>query len=507
MKSSEIGRNVVIALEMVRSNFSLNESNMKRWLSSILLLACLVLLVWQFGFQDTDADVLVTHPTNNVQHAPLKSTESPSMSHVMCNKTPPDWNGKDFSSVETILDCILHEYGNATRTLDGQQILSLDAELEHLSVQTKSVKDHDAWGAFWEEKNNNAIYKLIGIEIDREGMRYNKHLQKHVQVFPEFGNYKRRLEEIRIAYLAIPKTQEKQNIEKLYELDDQIKETVVEIRGKFDTFTPFPDFPEIGVYGTLFAGALGYNGKIRYEADTLIPQGGFIDPSTGKKIEIKGEGYSKLKNKLESIYQKYMALKKDKGDAEKLYELSEELTIIPSEINSIYTDGGGWRNLWEEKYSELGLFRGHYSEAMEYSGKLAVDSYELNPHSRYREMTMYAALFDDQGAINKSLAQEYLKDFPNGKKTASVYFGLGAYYQTNFNLYLEEKNKKPDEESSEEFCSGVDSAHNEQEAELSRKMAMEYYKKSIALGNTDLSHDLDYLEKKKDNGLRAGCSD
>ncbi len=429
------------------------------------------------------------------------------ISHLMCNKSPPDWNGKEFSAVETILDCVLHAYGNATRTLDRQQILSLDAELENLSVQTKSVKDRDAWETFWEEKNKNAIYKLIGIEIDREGMRYNKYLQKHVQVFPEFENYKRRLEEVRVAYLAIPKTQAKLNIEKLYELDDQIKGVVAEIGAKFDTFTPFPDYPEIGIYGTLFAGKLGYNGKIRKEADLLIPQGGFIDPSTGKKIEIKGDRYSKIKNKLESIYQKYMALRKDKGDAEKLYELSEELAVIPSEINLIYANGGGWRELWDGKYSVLGLFIGTYSEAMEYSGKLAVDSYELNPYSRYREMTMYAALFDDKGAPDRSLAQEYLKDFPAGKKTASVYAGLGAYYQTNFNLYLEEKNKKPNEESTEEFCSGVGEAHNEQEAELSRKMAIDYYKKSIALGNTDLSRDLGYLEKKKDNGLRVGCSD
>ncbi len=120
---------------------------------------------------------------------------------------------------------------------------------------------------------------------------------------------------------------------------------------------------------------------------------------------------------------------------------------------------------------------------------------------------MYAALFDDKGLPNRSLAQEYLKDFPTGKKAASVYAGLGAYYQTNFNLYLEEKNKKPDEENSEEFCSGVGMANNEQEAELSRKMGIDYYKKSIALGNTDLSRNLDYLEKKKDNGLRVGCSD
>lgn len=428
------------------------------------------------------------------------------ISNVMCNKSPPDWDGKDFSSVETILDCVLHEYGNATRTLDRQQIMSLDAELENLSVQSKSVKDRDAWETFWEEKNANAIYKFIGIEIDREGMRYNKYLQKHVQAFPEFENYKRRLEEIRVAYLAIPKTKEKLNIEKLYELDDQIKGAVVEIGGKFDTFTPFPDYPEIGIYGTLFAGKLGYNGKIRREADLLIPRGGFIDPSTGKKIEIKGDGYSKIKNKLESIYQKYMALKKDKGDAEKLYELSEELAVIPSEINSIYANGGDWRKLWKGKYSVLGLFIGTYSEAMEYSGKLAVDSYELNPHSRYREMTMYAALFDDKGVPDISLAQEYLKDYPTGKKTASVYAGLGAYYQTDFNLYLEEMNKKPDEENLEVYCSGVGTANNEQEAELSRKMGIDYYKKSIALGNTDLSGNLDYLKKKKDNGLRVGCN-
>ncbi|ADE11447.1 hypothetical protein [Sideroxydans lithotrophicus] len=53
-----------------------------------------------------------------------------------------------------------------------------------------------------------------------------------------FEPFKPRFEQIRAAFLAIPKTPEITNIEKLYALDEQLEKLVLEAGGKYSSYFP-----------------------------------------------------------------------------------------------------------------------------------------------------------------------------------------------------------------------------------------------------------------------------
>jgi len=51
-------------------------------------------------------------------------------------------------------------------------------------------------------------------------------------------------------------------------------------------------------------------------------------------------------------------------DAEKLYELSEELDKVIQEIHKAYP-GNRSQIFWDDKYEPLGLYVGHYSDQLD----------------------------------------------------------------------------------------------------------------------------------------------
>jgi hypothetical protein len=309
--------------------------------------------------------------------------------------------------------------------------------------------------------------------------------------------------------LAIPKTPEIANIESLYALDEELEKLVVEASAKFSSFFPMPKYPEIGVYTD---DRIYYTGAIRQVADKLMPIQGFVDPKTGKRIEVRGDRYSKLKGKVEEIYQSYKSLKQVPEDAEKLYELSEELGKVVEEIHKVYP-GNRSQIFWEDKYQPLGLYVGHYSDQFDYGGKLVVDSYRLNPNSRYSEATLVAAISGggDMSELNGvpdiGLAQTYLKKYPEGKYLKKVYWTLATFYQ---NLYEEllESDKSP----SMMYCYNKHLAAypEDKDRETVRNKAIGYYKKMLTFEQPapeEHKQALSNLENRIDGRTRNWCTD
>jgi len=373
----------------------------------------------------------------------------------------------------------------------------------------QSIREYDKWKAFWNEKFHAKYQEAIGVFIDDRSIFYDGRLQVRAQSLAEYDQFKQRFDQINAAYLAIPKTPEKANIEKLYELDEQLEKLVTEVRSKFDRFVLFPKYPEIGFY---VANGFWYYGKIREEADKLLPPESFIDPKTGKKIEVKGDNYSRLKARLEDIYQTYNSLSQVPGDAEKLYELSEELGKVVEEIHKAYP-GNRSQTFWEAKYEPLGLYVGHYSDQLDYGGKLVVESYRLNPNSRYSEATLVAAISGAGGMSELSgipdiaLTRTYLEKYPEGKYLKNIYSILATFYQ---NLYEEllGNNESP----SILYCYNeyLAAYPEDKDREVVRIKAIAYYKKLLALDqqNQDgYKEALSNLENRKDGNSRYWCTD
>lgn len=491
------------------------KKRMRLWLALLTLVILAGLLIWQLGFLEGTGRPASQGIDDALAQG--KTAASVVTNANTCIQQPIQIGDGDFSPVESTLNCILLAYAKAASQKDKERILALDSALKELEFQVKSIQSHDAWAAFWRDKDQprSQYQAVIGVYIDDRGMnydgglRYDKVMLSRAEALAQYNQLKPRFEQIRSDFLAIPKAAEITNIEALYKLDEQLEKLVVESDRVFDSSTPFSNYPEIGVY---LDGHIYYSGAIRQVADKLIPPQGFIDPKTGNKIEVKGDRYSKLKGRLEGIYQSYKSLKQVPEDAEKLFELSEELGKVVNEIHKAYP-GNRSQIFWEDKFKPLGLYVGHYSDQLDYAEKLVVDSYMLNPNSRYRETTLLAAISgaggmsELSGVPDISLAKIYLEKYPDGKYSRKVYSILATFYQ---NLY--EELLPGDESPSIMYCYKKHlAAHPEdKDREAVRNKAIAYYKKLLTFEQPapeGYKKALSNLENRIDGNTRYWCTD
>jgi tetratricopeptide (TPR) repeat protein len=491
------------------------KNKMRLWLALLTLVILAILLIWQFGFRE-DLGRPASHGIDDTL-AQGKTAGSVVANTNTCIQLPIQIGDGDFSPAENTLNCVLMAYANAASQKDKGRILALDTELKELEFQVKSMKSHDAWAAFWRDKDQprSQYQAVIGVFIDDRGMsydgglRYDKVMLSRAEALAQYNQLKPRFEQIRSEFLAIPKAPEIANIEALYMLDEQLEKLVVEVDKVFDSSTPFPNYHEIGVY---LDGHIYYTGFIRQVADKLIPPQGFIDPKTGNKIEVKGDHYSKLKGKLEEIYQSYKSLKQLPEDAEKIYEISEELVKVVDEIHKAYP-GNRSKVFWDNKYESLGLYVGHYSDQFDYGGKLIVVSYRLNPNSRYREATLVAAISGAGGMSELSgvpdinLAKTYLEKYPDGKHLRKVYSVLATFYQNLYEELLEDE-KSPSITGC--YKDHLDIHPEDKDREAVRNKAIAYYKKLLAFEQPvpeGYKKALSNLENRIDGNTRYWCTD
>jgi len=451
-----------------------------------------------------------THAQSSVANSVIANTNA-------CIQQPIQIGDGDFTPVDNALKCILTAYTNAAGRNDKERILALDTELKELVYETQSIRNHDAWQTFWrgKEPSKYQYQTSIGIYIDDKdmrydgGLRYDKIMLSRSEALAKFDQLRPQFDQIRAALLAIPRNSEITNIEALYKLDEQLEKLVVETNRIFDGSTPFPNYPEIGVY---LDGGIYYTGLIRQVADKLLPSQGFVDLKTGNKIEVKGDRYSKLKGELEGSYLTYKSLRQMPEDAEKLYELSEKLSKVVEDIHKAYP-GSRSQIFWDDKYEPLGLYIGHYSDQLDYGEKLIIDSYMLNPNSRYSEATLVASISGAGGMSELSgipdigLAKIYLEKYPNGKYLKKVYSVLATFYQ---NLY--EELLGGDKSPSIVYCYKEHlAAHPEdKDGEVVRNKAITYYRKLLAFEQPapdGYKKALSNLENRKDGNTRYWCTD
>jgi hypothetical protein len=120
-------------------------------------------------------------------------------------------------------------------------------------------------------------------------------------------------------------------------------------------------------------------------------------------------------------------------DVTRLVELDRELKAMVKEIQETHKDGTS-KQYWRKDYENIGLYLGHYSDALGYSGKLLVEAHKRNPNSPYRKYTLYTTIlgegtFHGFGEMpNIGQAELYLKEFPNGPYAENVYAILGYFY-------------------------------------------------------------------------------
>lgn len=120
-------------------------------------------------------------------------------------------------------------------------------------------------------------------------------------------------------------------------------------------------------------------------------------------------------------------------DVRRLVALDQKLSSLVENIQEGDKEGTSGR-LWKPEYEAMGLYVGHYSEQIGYSGKLLLQAHQLNPHSPQRNRTLFAGILgegspDGLGEMpNIKQAYQYLREFPNGPYAGKTHAILGTFY-------------------------------------------------------------------------------
>jgi len=120
------------------------------------------------------------------------------------------------------------------------------------------------------------------------------------------------------------------------------------------------------------------------------------------------------------------------GAVRRLVELDRELGALVQSIRK--ARGRESARLWRKDYEEIGLYIGHYSEELGYSGKLLVEAHRRNPTSAERRYTLYATIVgegtpDGLGVMpDVGQARRYLSEFPHGPYAENVHEILGFFH-------------------------------------------------------------------------------
>lgn len=239
--------------------------------------------------------------------------------------------------------------------------------------------------------------------------------------------------------------------------------------------------------------------------------------------------YSSTKVELNRIYDEYSSLPKKPESADKVFILWRQLNQAIKGIHALYPADYNHNQgqyelisscLWHDKYQELGLSIGHYSDRLEYSEKLLTEAHQLNPHSKYRNYTFYTEIYgkggEDYGFPDINKAASYLKEFPQGPYAIKVNEILAGFYHDLYAALLTIE-KQPDIEKRSETYSCFDdyiSQHPESaNKERARKLGIQYFKNVIAetpLKDAKRSmylEELNSLEHQKTDNIINVCGD
>lgn len=136
--------------------------------------------------------------------------------------------------------------------------------------------------------------------------------------------------------------------------------------------------------------------------------------------------------RLDQILKKYKLLPQS-ADVRRLVELDQELTTLVEEIQKNDQEGKS-ASVWKKEYEEIGVYVGHYSEQIGYSGKLLVEAHEANPNSPYRKYTLYTTIVGEGSSHGLGempdikQAYQYLHEYPQGPYAENTYAILGSFY-------------------------------------------------------------------------------
>ncbi|MBX3179171.1 MAG: hypothetical protein KF886_17585 [Candidatus Hydrogenedentes bacterium] len=156
-------------------------------------------------------------------------------------------------------------------------------------------------------------------------------------------------------------------------------------------------------------------------------------PGAAPRAELpQDSGYAR---ELEHIYSEYVQL----GSPPEIAALVRLDRLLRDITARIAEDVRANRSLesnsaYREAFRDMGLYIGHWSGYMQYSGALLARAHRQDPNSRLRPHTLYAAISssdparEPHGMPDMNAAFQYAAEFPNGPFIAQTYEVIATFH-------------------------------------------------------------------------------
>lgn len=141
----------------------------------------------------------------------------------------------------------------------------------------------------------------------------------------------------------------------------------------------------------------------------------------------------KYEQRFNQILDEYRAIPHS-TDVKRLVDLHYELDALVKEVQPPEAEWGASRKYWRKELLEVGLYIGHYTDELGYSGKLLVEAHKINPHSPYRSHTLFTTILGSTTSHGLGVmpdlnqAELYLDEFGDGPYVGEVYAIFGYFY-------------------------------------------------------------------------------
>ncbi|WP_237247270.1 hypothetical protein [Sideroxyarcus emersonii] len=140
------------------------------------------------------------------------------------------------------------------------------------------------------------------------------------------------------------------------------------------------------------------------------------------------------------------------------------------------------------EYSEIGIEEGVGEHIPVYHyGFLWIEAHKRNPHSAFREDTLFAVAMRDSEPNDSSVdlqpLEAYLKEYPQGSLASSVYFALANHYRDLYLVVrgLANKGKGQGEMAVNCYQRLISKKPYEEQMRESRRLSIENYEKALKL--------------------------
>ena len=208
--------------------------------------------------------------------------------------------------------------------------------------------------------------------------------------------------------------------------------------------------------------------------------------------------------RLDRVLKEYKALPQS-SDVTRLVELDRELTALAKEIQENDREGKS-AGIWKKEYEEIGIFVGHYSDQIGYSGKLLVEAHKANPNSPYREYTLFTTILGEGSSHGLGempdieQAKKYVQEFPHGPYAAKTHFIIGSFYDDLAKVIVRFIKNEQDKDDYKYDCFSSYLTKEPYQTQLTKAKALanEYLDKAIALARESerKNMNLDFLYVK-----------